>query len=68
MGLKWELIDKDGTAQINRAPIFGGWLVLVTDNVCNNLTSNGQGPLEQGYEWRNNLTFVPDPKHEWALE
>lgn len=63
-GLKWEKVE-DGIAR-TRTPT--GWLVREVSEVCNDLSENGLGRLETGYEWRTTLTFVPDPDGIWLFE
>lgn len=58
--MNWEQIDSNHL----RTQVFGGWLVKAYEDV-NHFTENG---LQQGYDWRVAMTFVPDPQHEWALE
>lgn len=65
MKLEWEQIEHNHGNYITRAKIFGGWLVMSTDEV-QTLRNDGYGlSPENGYEWRTSITFVPDPKHEW---
>ena len=66
--MKWEKIETEIATGIYRASVFGGWLILATDDV---MTPTNQGyaqPVyESGHEWRTALTFVPDANHEWKL-
>jgi len=57
--MNWEQIDSNH----QRAQVFGGWLVKTFEDV-NHFTENG---LQQGYDWRVAMTFIPDPQHEWVL-
>lgn len=58
--MNWEQID----ACHQRAEVFGGWLVKTYEDV-NHFTEHG---LQQGYDWRVAMAFVPDVNHEWVLE
>jgi len=58
--LLWENI---GTGEW-RAKVPGGWLVKITEEVIDNLTSS-IGSRQTGFEWRPALAFIPDPSHEW---
>ncbi|HUU79125.1 MAG TPA: hypothetical protein VMX55_12325 [candidate division Zixibacteria bacterium] len=65
--LKWEIIEQDSKPiavsnhkdYIRRAKVYGGWLVesVIKDEYTREGIGEGLG-----------ITFVPDPKHEWALE
>jgi len=64
--LEWEPIDSNHGNYIVRAKVFGGWLVMVTDDVMTPIYRGYDTPNnEAGYEFRTSLTFVPDQKHEW---
>jgi hypothetical protein len=66
--MKWEDIGHDNGFYLRRARIFGGWLVNAIADV-NTLRHDGYSlSTSQGYEWRNSITFVPDPNHEWDLD
>jgi hypothetical protein len=68
MKLTWEPIESNHGSYINRAKVFGGWLVMTTDDVQTPTEQGYDRPvLEQGFEWRTSLCFVPDPKHEWVI-
>lgn len=68
MKLDWENIENNQGEYINRAKIFGGWLVTVTNNVMTQVYKGYTIPEnEDGYEWRTSITFVPDLNHEWKL-
>lgn len=56
--LVWEDIDD----QTKRAKVFGGWLVLLHEDV---VTHRGED-TQTGWDWRPAMTFVPDPKHQWS--
>lgn len=65
--LNWEEIKHDRGFYMNRAKIFGGWLVSAISDVSSVLP-NGDGIMtQQGYEYRTSITFVPDPNNEWKL-
>jgi hypothetical protein len=70
MKIEWEPIDSNHSNYITRAKVFGGWLVMSTDEVQTQIPEQwGQGLVsfrnEEGYQWRTSICFVPDPKHEW---
>ena len=48
----------------NRAKVPGGWIVLAVTDVLTHLPEQSLY-MQSGYEWRNLMTFVPDPKHLW---
>ena len=50
MVFKWQKLD-DGTV---RAPVFGGWIVEVSDSY-------------QGHVMMSTV-FVPDPDHNWKVD
>ena len=58
--MKWEPIDN----RTERAKVFGGWLVMITEPVVHQ-TNNG---VQDGWDWRLAICFVPDPEHQWELE
>ena len=58
MKIEWQQIESNNGHYMYRAKVIGGWLVLVCNDV---LTSD----FRSGYEWRESVTFVPDPNHEW---
>lgn len=57
--MNWERIDDETM----RAKVYGGWLVLVQNVVTHVI----EGRMDNGWDWRPALAFVPDPKHEWAI-
>lgn len=59
--MNWEQIDNFH----QRAKVFGGWLVKSYLDVYD---WNDERGYERGYNWRESMAFVPDPKHEWKLE
>lgn len=66
MKLEWERIDDSTSAGVYRAKVFGGWLIMATDDVITPVNTGYSMPeYHQGYEWRTSITFVPDLKHEW---
>lgn len=67
MGLKWETIEHDHGNHLTRAKVFGGWLVMSTDDVMTSMYDGYGSSNSEGYEWRTSLTFVPDLKYEWKL-
>lgn len=58
--LNWEEIDSD-RGSLYRARVMGGWLVMAENDVVHH-TDNG---FENGWDWRNSVTFVPDPIGLW---
>ncbi len=69
MPLHWEHVESEGAGSyVKRAKIFGGWLVMVYEDVQTQ-RPDGYGHFENsaGYEWRPALTFVPDAHHEWVI-
>lgn len=66
MKLEWEQIEHNHGNYLTRAKVFGGWLVMSTDEVQTPMDEGYDKPVNrQGYEWRTSITFVPDLKHEW---
>jgi len=61
MKFEFEQIDNWHT----RAKVPGGWLVKATESVVHVTDING---IDDGYDWRIAMAFVPDPKHEWTIE
>ena len=59
--MKFEQIDDNH----QRAKVFGGWLVKAYENVMHNMVDQ---ELNDGWDWRVAMTFVPDPKHQWIIE
>lgn len=59
--MKWEEIDP----YHQRAKIHGGWLVKVITDVIHNTEYHG---MASGWDWRESICFVPDPKHEWVIK
>lgn len=53
--LKWESIRSYGKLNLTcyRSKVHGGWLVM---SIANHTQNDG------------NMTFVPDPNHEWKLD
>ncbi len=68
MRVTWEQIKSDHGHTVFRAKIFGGWLVLVSNEVSTQVPDGDSFRNEQQWEWRESVTFVPDPKHEWTDE
>ena len=59
---KWEYFDD----YYRRAKVFGGWLVVHDSPVVHNLTAEGRG-MEDGWDWRPSMVFIPDSNHEWLI-
>jgi hypothetical protein len=75
--LKWEEIKHNRGFYLNRAKVFGGWLVSAIDDVFTTRSTNTTVWVSSeesthsgsfGSEWRTSITFVPDPAHEWKLD
>lgn len=65
VNLEWESVnDNSCISTTERAKVFGGWLVKITDEVLQSMHED-QPPTE-GYEWRTSICFLPDPNHEWG--
>lgn len=65
MKLEWENIEHNHGNYLVRAKVFGGWLVMSTDDVQTLRNDGYTLNPESGYEWRTSIAFVPDIKHEW---
>ena len=63
--LEWEEIKQNNAGYLSRAKVIGGWLVKYTDNVLKDL--NSECTMQDGYEWRSSITFVPDVNYEWSV-
>lgn len=68
--LNWEALEHDRPDfWMIRAKVFGGWLVI---SECDALTQKSDGwggyDAQSGHQFRQAMTFVPDPNHEWKLE
>lgn len=75
MELKWTIIDSSERHKVMRAKVIGGWLVRFMGNVAHvrphmigktfateaNIYSN----IDYHHDYRNSITFLPDPNHEW---
>jgi len=62
--LIWKNIKSDLEGYVWRTRIpFIGWLVLYTTDVL--VCLNKEEGFKDGYEWRNTITFVPDPFYLW---
>lgn len=59
--MNWEEIDD----YHQRAKVFGGWLVKTFVNVSHYTEYNG---MQDGWDWRVAMCFVPDPSHKWIVE
>lgn len=62
--MKFEYENVDSFTQ--RAKVFGGWIVKNTCDVFSSLLTHQSN--SNGYEWRESICFVPDPKHEWCIK
>lgn len=60
--MKWEEIDNNH----QRAKVFGGWLVKTFEDVYHGRGRFGND-MQEGWDWRVAMTFVPDPNHEWEV-
>ena len=67
MALKWEKVESHHSNYINRAAVFGGWLVMSTDDVREYQGPDSYMSGKEGYQWRTSICFIPDPNHEWDL-
>jgi hypothetical protein len=70
--MKWEPIPQENAVSVWRSPVFGGWLVMVTDEVQTQQPEAWSSQIpsfrnEQSHEWRSSITFMPDPQHQWDL-
>lgn len=66
--LNWEEIKHENDFHLIRARVFGGWLVIAE---CDTLTGIQRGSYieqEKGHQFRQTMTFVPDPNHEWNIK
>lgn len=63
---KWDLISymSNGIVSYSRIAIPGGWLV---EGLTNVLTQLSDGRMDQGFDWRASIAFVPDPEHLWKI-
>ena len=60
MKFEWEKID-DYT---QRARVLGGWLVKTFEDVAHK-TDDG---MNDGWDWRVAMAFVPDPNYDWKID
>jgi hypothetical protein len=60
--MKFEWIGMDDST--SRAQVIGGWIVRFCDDVAHN---TGMG-IENGWDWRSSMVFVPDPSHQWDID
>jgi len=65
--LKWEKIFSEHSNYLNRAAVFGGWLVMSTDDVIEYQGDQSHKTGQEGYQWRTSICFIPDPSHSWDL-
>jgi len=61
--MEFEIIDENH----HRAKVVGGWLVKAFESVLHDQSGCGNG-MQEGWDWRVAMAFVPDPNHEWKLE
>ena len=63
--LKWEEVPSEiHSTNYHRTKIFGGWLVEACTGVSHVIEPLR---LEDGWDWRISIIFVPDANHEWEL-
>lgn len=61
--LNWEiLISNEGN--IHRLKVPGGWLVKVFEPVS--IYFGESRGLDNGFDFRVAMTFMPDPEHTWV--
>lgn len=60
------LEDFESFFSVWRAKVPGGWLIKVTNHVMTMNVDNGRifNP-KSGFETRDSICFMPDPKHKW---
>lgn len=61
--MKFKSIDDNH----ERAKVFGGWIVKTHESVYHDMSNEGGG-MQEGWDWRVAMVFVPDPNHEWEIE
>lgn len=73
--LDWEYIEGHnerrngftmGLSALHRAKVFGGWLVY-KNAAYRELKNSSEPGYEDDFNRLANLSFVPDPNHEWDL-
>lgn len=63
--MKFEFENIDAYHQ--RAKVHGGWLVKAVEDVYHDQGNYGNG-MQNGWDWRVAMTFVPDANHEWEID
>ena len=64
--LVWEDCTQSfGTDNMYRAKVPGGWLVKSLMDI---IIVREYGNMQQGYDWRAALVFIPDPLHTWGTQ
>lgn len=59
--VEWEEIEQGSySGYLYRAKVFGGWLVRACDDVVHDKSDVGHG-MDSGWDYRNSITFIPDP-------
>ncbi len=67
--IEFERVESNLAGYVWRAQVPGGWLVRVVSDVRSPVNyGEGEPRFEEGYEWRDSVCFMPDPKHEWGKE
>jgi hypothetical protein len=65
--LQWEEISNPGSAfYYRRAKVPGGWLVECSADVS--VFMPNMGRLEEGFDWRPAITYIPDPEYKWEVK
>lgn len=74
--LNWENVDKG--RKIERAKVFGGWLVLLRTMQLIEVEVPIEGVIASGHQMKERriqplngiicMTFISDPAHEWIIE
>lgn len=59
--MNWEVIDECTM----RGWVAGGWVLKTSTPV--HIDLHGFGRLEEGYEMREALVFIPDTYHRWII-
>jgi hypothetical protein len=67
MKLEWEQVEHNHGNAIHRAKVFGGWLIMSTDEVQTQVYEGYDIPsIREGYEWKTSITFMADINHQWV--
>lgn len=56
--LQWETLDNSH----HRLKVPGGWIMKAYEEVTHD---RGDSGMDQGWDFRVSICFVPDAKHEW---